>query len=109
MIEQPVEEPTMGDNNTPINPFVMHEINVLHDRITTQSKTMEVMWQRFQPLTKFYDWVKETHPELLEQYASIQELEALGKTNEWEKMARGYGAAQVKAAGQPVSYGDGNL
>lgn len=108
MIEQPVEEPTMGDNNTPINPFVMHEINVLHDRITTQSKTMEAIWNRMRPLDKFHEWVKETHPELLEQYVSIRELEELGKSNEWEKMARGYGAAQVKSAGQPVKYGVGN-
>ncbi len=97
------------DKDTKIHPFVMKQINTLHDRITTQNSTMQAMWQRLQPLTKFYDWAKETHPELLEQYASIRELEELGKSNEWEKMARGYGAAQVKAAGQAVSYGDGNL
>ncbi len=108
MIEQPVEEPTMGDNNTPINPFVMHEINVLHDRITTQSKTMEVMWQRFQPLTKFYDWVKETHPELLGEYLSIHELLELGKTDRSVAM-KGYAQVIPKASGQAVSYGDGNL
>ncbi len=108
MIEQPVEEPTMGDNNTPINPFVMHEINVLHDRITTQSKTMEVMWQRFQPLTKFYDWVKETHPELLGEYLSIHELLELGKTDRSVAM-KGFAQVIPKASGQPVSYGDGNL
>jgi len=108
MIEQPVEEPTMGDNNTPINPYVMHEINVLHDRITTQSKTMEVMWQRFQPLTKFYDWVKETHPDLLEQYVSIRELEEVSKTDRSAEM-KGYAQVIPKTSGQPVSYGDGNL
>ena len=96
------------DKDTKIHPFVMQQINQLHDRITTQSKTMEAMWNRLHPLTKFHDWVRETHPELADQYASIRELEELGKSNEWEKMARGYGAAQVKAAGQPVKYGVGN-
>lgn len=102
------EDVAIGDAHTPINPFVMQQINQLHDRITTQNKTMEAMWNRLQPLTKFYDWAKDTHPDLLNQYVSIRELEELGKTNEWEKMARGYGAAQVKAAGQPVKYGVGN-
>lgn len=102
------EDVVIGDAHTPINPYVMTEINNLHHRITTQNKTMQAMWERLQPMTKFYDWVKATHPELLNQYVSIRELEELGKTNEWEKMARGYGAAQVKAAGQPVKYGVGN-
>ena len=102
------EDVAIGDAHTPINPYVMREINVLHDRINAQRSTMEAIWNRMRPLDKFHEWVKETHPELLEQYASIRELEELGKSNEWEKMARGYGAAQVKAAGQPVKYGVGN-
>ncbi len=105
------EDVAIGDAHTPINPYVMREINHLHERITSQSHTMEAIWNRMRPLDKFHEWVKETHPELLEQYVSIRELEELGKTNEWEKMARGYGAAQVKAAGQAVKYevGNGNL
>lgn len=105
------EDVAIGDAHTPINPYVMREINVLHDRINAQRSTMEAIWNRMRPLDKFHEWVKETHPELLEQYASIRELEELGKSNEWEKMARGYGAAQVKAAGQAVKYevGNGNL
>jgi hypothetical protein len=105
------EDVAIGDAHTPINPYVMREINVLHDRINAQRSTMEAIWNRMRPLDKFHEWVKETHPELLEQYVSIRELEELGKTNEWEKMARGYGAAQVKAAGQAVKYevGNGNL
>ena len=102
------EDVAIGDAHTPINPYVMQQINQLHDRITSQNNTMEAIWNRMRPLDKFHEWVKETHPELLEQYVSIRELEELGKTNEWEKMARGYGAAQVKAAGQPVKYGVGN-
>ena len=97
------------DKDAKIHPFVMKQINELHDRINAQRYTMEAIWNRMRPLDKFHEWVKETHPELLEQYVSIRELEEIGKTNEWEKMARGYGAAQVKSAGQPVSYGDGNL
>ena len=97
------------DKDTKIHPFVMKQINALHDRLNTQNNTMEAIWNRMRPLDKFYEWAMETHPELLEQYVSIRELEELGKSNEWEKMARGYGAAQVKAAGQPVSYGDGNI
>jgi hypothetical protein len=97
------------DKDAKIHPFVMKQINALHDRLETQNATMQAMWSRMRPLDKFHEWVKETHPDLLEQYVSIRELEELGKTNEWEKMARGYGAAPVKAAGQAVSYGDGNL
>lgn len=93
------------DKDTKIHPFVMKQINELHDRITTQSHTMEAMWNRLQPLTKFYDWAKETHPELLNQYVSIRELEELGKTAEM----KGYAQAIPKTSGQPVSYGDGNL
>lgn len=102
------EDVAIGDAHTPINPYVMREINVLHDRINAQRSTMEAIWNRMRPLDKFHEWVKETHPELLEQYASIRELEELGKSNEWEKMARGYGAAQVKASGQAVKYEVGN-
>ncbi len=100
------------DKDTKIHPFVMKQINELHDRITTQNKTMEAMWNRLHPLTKFHDWVRETHPELAHQYASIRELEELGKTDRSVAMkAREYGAAQVKAAGQAVKYevGNGNL
>jgi len=96
------------DKEALIHPFVMKQINTLHDRLTSQNNTMEAIWNRMRPLDKFHEWVKETHPELLEQYVSIRELEELGKTNEWEKMARGYGAAQVKASGQAVKYEVGN-
>lgn len=96
------------DKEALIHPFVMKQINALHDRLTSQNATMEAMWNRLHPLTKFYDWAKEAHPDLLNQYVSIRELEELGKTNEWEKMARGYGAAQVKASGQAVKYEVGN-
>lgn len=105
------EDVAIGDAHTPINPYVMQQINHLHERINAQRSTMEAIWNRMRPLDKFHEWVKETHPDLLEQYVSIRELEEIGKTNEWEKMARGYGAAQVKAAGQAVKYevGNGNL
>ena len=93
------------DKEAKVHPFVMKQINVLHDRITTQNKTMEAMWNRLHPLTKFHDWVRETHPELAHQYASIRELEELGKTAEM----KGYAQAIPKTSGQPVSYGDGNL
>lgn len=102
------EDVAIGDAHTPINPYVMREINHLHDRITTQSKTMEVMWQRLQPLTKFYDWAKETHPELLGEYLSIHELLELGKTDRSVAM-KGYAQAIPKTSGQAVSYGDGNI
>jgi len=95
------------DKDAKVHPFVMQQINQLHTRITTNDKMMQSMWARVQPLTKFYDWAKETHPELLHQYASIHELLELGKTNEWEKMARGYGAVP-KASGQAVKYEVGN-
>ena len=91
------------DKEAKVHPFVMKQINTLHDRITTQNKTMEAIWNRMRPLDKFYDWVKETHPDLLNQYVSIRELEELGKTDRSVAMkAREYGAAQV------VKYGVGN-
>ncbi len=91
------------DKDTKIHPFVMKQINELHDRINLQNRTMQGMWGRLQPLTKFHDWIQETHPELLEQYVSIRELEELGKTDRSVAMkAREYGAAQV------VKYGVGN-
>jgi hypothetical protein len=96
------------DKDTKIHPFVMKQINELHDRITSQSHTMEAIWNRMRPLDKFHEWVKETHPELLEQYVSIQELEALGKTDRSVAM-KGFAQVIPKASGQPVSYGDGNL
>ncbi len=87
---------------------VQKELNILHDRINAQNSTMQAMWQRLQPMTKFYDWAKDTHPDLLNQYTSIQELEALGKTDRSAEM-KGYAQAIPKTSGQPVSYGDGNL
>ncbi len=90
------EDVAIGDAHTPINPYVMREINHLHERITSQSHTMEAIWNRMRPLDKFHEWVKETHPELLEQYVSIRELEELGKTDRSVAMkAREYGAAQA--------------
>jgi hypothetical protein len=110
-IEQ--QEPTVGDSNTPINPYVMREINVLHDRINAQRSTMEAIWNRMRPLDKFHEWVKETHPDLLEQYVSIRELEEVGKTDRSVamEMMRSFGSAPIKAAGQAVKYevGNGNL
>ena len=96
------------DKDTKIHPFVMKQINELHDRITAQNSTMQAMWQRLQPMTKFYDWAKETHPDLLEQYASIRELEEVSKTDRSVAM-KGYAQAIPKTSGQAVSYGDGNL
>jgi hypothetical protein len=87
---------------------IAKELSLIHDRLNAQNSTMQAMWQRLQPMTKFYDWAMETHPELLEQYASIQELEALGKTDRSVAM-KGYAQAIPKTSGQPVSYGDGNL
>ncbi len=69
------------DKEAKVHPFVMKQINTLHDRITTQNKTMEAIWNRMRPLDKFYDWVKETHPDLLNQYVSIRELEEVSKTD----------------------------
>jgi len=105
------EDVAIGDAHTPINPYVMQQINQLHDRITSQNNTMEAIWNRMRPLDKFHEWVKETHPELLEQYVSIRELEELGKTDRSVAMkgyAQAYGAAPIKAAGGVVKF-DGNL
>ena len=96
------------DKEAKVHPFVMKQINTLHDRITAQHDTMQAMWQRLQPMTKFYDWAKETHPDLLEQYASIRELEEVSKTDRSAEM-KAYATAPIKASGQAVSYGDGNL
>jgi hypothetical protein len=96
------------DKDAKIHPFVMKQINALHDRLETQNATMQAMWNRMRPLDKFHEWVKETHPELLEQYASIRELEELGKSKPQPEM-RAFSSAPIKAAGQAVSYGDGNL
>jgi len=87
---------------------VQKELNLIHDRINAQNNTMEAIWNRMRPLDKFHEWVKETHPELLEQYVSIRELEEIGKTDRSVAM-KGYAQAIPKTSGQPVSYGDGNL
>lgn len=89
-----------------IHPFVLQQINQLHDRITSQNHTIEAVWNRMRPLDKFHEWVKETHPDLLEQYVSIRELEELGISKPQPEM-RAFSSAPIKAAGQPVSYGDG--
>lgn len=87
---------------------IAKELKIIHDRITTQNSTMEAMWNRVRPLTKFYDWVKETHPDLLNQYVSIRELEEVSK--DYGVALRGYTQAQVvpKAEGQRVNY-DGDI
>lgn len=77
---------TIGDYNTPIHPHVMKEMQRLNDRINIQNETMQAMWGRVQPATKFYEWVKETHPDILNQYVSIRELEEVGKSSEGRVM-----------------------
>lgn len=69
----------VGDHDTPINPYVMREFNNLNDRINIMRETMEAMYNRLNPAAQFYDWVKETHPDILTQYTSIRELEEVGK------------------------------
>jgi hypothetical protein len=96
------------DKDAKIHPFVMKQINALHDRLETQNATMQAMWSRMRPLDKFHAWVQETHPDLLNQYVSIRELEELGKTPMQPEM-RAFSSAPIKTSGQPVSYGDGNL
>lgn len=88
---------------------VAKELNLIHDRLNAQNSTMQAMWQRLQPMTKFYDWAMETHPELLGQYASIRELEELGRSKPQPEMRAFSTAPILKKSGQPVSYGDGNL
>ena len=70
---------TIGDYNTPIHPYVMQQLNHMRDRITQQNRTMETMYKQLKPAGDFYDWVKETHPDILNQYTSIRELEEVGK------------------------------
>jgi hypothetical protein len=86
---------------------IQRELKIIHDRITTQNTTMEAMWNRVRPVTQFYDWVKETHPDLLNQYVSIRELEEIGKTDRSAEM-KGYAQAIPKASGQAVKYEVGN-
>ena len=95
------------DKEALIHPFVMKQINALHDRLTSQNATMEAMWNRLHPLTKFYDWAKEAHPDLLNQYVSIRELEELGRTDRSAEM-KVYAQAVPKASGQAVKYEVGN-
>ena len=94
------------DKDATNHPFVMKQINTLHDRLETQNATMQAMWSRMRPLDKFHEWVKETHPDLLNQYVSIRELEELGRTQQPEM--RSFGRAVPQAEGQQVNY-DGNL
>jgi hypothetical protein len=86
---------------------IQKELKLIHDRITAQNTTMEAMWNRMRPVTQFYDWVKETHPDLLNQYVSIRELEELGKSKPQPEM-RAFSSAPVKASGQAVKYEVGN-
>lgn len=65
--------------NASINPHVMRELERLNNRINIQNETMQAMYNRLNPAAQFYDWVKETHPDILTQYTSIRELEEAGK------------------------------
>lgn len=69
----------VGGHDTPINPYVMREFNNLNDRINIMRETMQAMYNRLNPAAQFYDWVKETHPDILNQYTSIRELEEVGR------------------------------
>lgn len=88
---------------------IAKELNLIHDRLNSQNNTMEAIWNRMRPLDKFYEWVMETHPDLLEQYVSIRELEELGKSKPQPEMRAFSTAPILKKSGQAVSYGDGNL
>ena len=73
------DDAPVGDHNTPINPYVMQQLNHMRERLNTHNRTMEAMYNRLNPAAQFYDWVKETHPDILTQYVSIRELEEVGK------------------------------
>lgn len=100
----------VGGHDTPINPYVMREFNNLNDRINMMRETMQAMYNRLNPAAQFYDWVKETHPDLLNQYVSIRELEEAGKDYgvALKMGTHPYAQAIPKASGQAVKYEVGN-